>query len=417
MTTIAILTATYPYLPGEQFIEEEAEHWATFPQTSIVVMPMCAVGEPRRTPIHVNVDLCLVPPRGVVAKLVALLSALVSPLFWKEFWFVLRHHQFTPFCVAKAWLATAEVLRIRHALKAWVSRHGPIEIAYCYWNDVQAFAAALLKREGLVGSVVSRIHGFDLYQEARPHAYMPLKRQFLDDFDMFFPVSDHGRQYLEEVYHIIPAKIIVSRLGVLIPEQHAVITPDHMLNVVSVSYCAPEKRIDKIIDGIAELAARQPRMDIQWTHIGDGLLFDKLNHYATEKFSSTRVKWTFCGHLTNADVKSYLASNAIDVFVNASETEGIPVSIMEAMSYGIPIIAPDVGGIRELISRECGELLSANPDPAEIANAILSALPRLKEPAIKQAARHKVSNEYCATKNYSAFARRLVALANQGAIP
>jgi len=48
--------------------------------------------------------------------------------------------------------------------------------------------------------------------------------------------------------------------------------------------------------------------------------------------------------LPHNDVLNYYASNPVDVFINTSSSEGLPVSIMEAMSFGIPVIATNVGG-------------------------------------------------------------------------
>ena len=47
-------------------------------------------------------------------------------------------------------------------------------------------------------------------------------------------------------------------------------------------------------------------------------------------------------------------------FVNVSESEGIPVSIMEAASFGIPIIATDVGGTSEIVDNSNGFLIENN---------------------------------------------------------
>ena len=59
-----------------------------------------------------------------------------------------------------------------------------------------------------------------------------------------------------------------------------------------------------------------------------------------------------------------------DSFITTSSTEGLPVSIQEAMAAGIPIIGTNVGGIPEMIDGN-GVLLSANPSNKEVAEAIL----------------------------------------------
>ena len=50
------------------------------------------------------------------------------------------------------------------------------------------------------------------------------------------------------------------------------------------------------------------------------------------------------GYVANTKVQELYSSRKFNLLVNVSETEGIPVSIMEAMSYRLPIIATNVGG-------------------------------------------------------------------------
>ena len=50
------------------------------------------------------------------------------------------------------------------------------------------------------------------------------------------------------------------------------------------------------------------------------------------------------------------------LFINTSESEGIPVSIMEALSFGIPVIAPDIGGISEIITSGLNGILIDRKD-------------------------------------------------------
>jgi glycosyltransferase involved in cell wall biosynthesis len=75
--------------------------------------------------------------------------------------------------------------------------------------------------------------------------------------------------------------------------------------------------------------------------------------------------------VTHDAVRDFYLTQPVDVFVNASTTEGVPVSIMEAMSFGVPVVATDVGGTGELVNSRNGALLVPNPTPAEIADAIL----------------------------------------------
>ncbi|WP_243669706.1 glycosyltransferase [Methanoculleus chikugoensis] len=83
------------------------------------------------------------------------------------------------------------------------------------------------------------------------------------------------------------------------------------------------------------------------------------------------VSHRFTGYLDNAAVLEHYRQSPIDVFINVSESEGIPVSIMEAESCGIPVIATAVGGIPEIVSDATGILLPEHPAPRDIAKAVV----------------------------------------------
>ena len=82
------------------------------------------------------------------------------------------------------------------------------------------------------------------------------------------------------------------------------------------------------------------------------------------------VSFRLMGRVSNEIVQDYYASKRVDLFINVSETEGIPVSIMEAMSYGIPALATDVGGTGELVKKDTGFLVAYGTDPEVLYNKI-----------------------------------------------
>ena len=73
---------------------------------------------------------------------------------------------------------------------------------------------------------------------------------------------------------------------------------------------------------------------------------------------------------SHSEIHSTLESKPWDILVNVSTSEGVPASIQECFSYGIPAIATDVGGNSEIVDSTCGYLLSPNPSPEEIASIL-----------------------------------------------
>jgi len=74
----------------------------------------------------------------------------------------------------------------------------------------------------------------------------------------------------------------------------------------------------------------------------------------------------FIGHVS--DVRSYL--EVADLFVMSSDKEGLPLSLGEAMAYGVPCIATDVGGNKEIVSHGQTGLLVKPRSPEQLAEAI-----------------------------------------------
>ena len=79
--------------------------------------------------------------------------------------------------------------------------------------------------------------------------------------------------------------------------------------------------------------------------VGDGELFNNLSHLIDDLDLSNQV--TLCGSVTPEKVKDFYINN--DVLIMNSILEGKPMTIIEAMSYGLPVITTPVGGICELV--------------------------------------------------------------------
>jgi len=170
----------------------------------------------------------------------------------------------------------------------------------------------------------------------------------------------------------------------------------------------PVKRIDLLFEGVVTAARMRPDQVIEWTHFGDGDgRQDYINRIASEFPSNT--KGHFPGYQTQHDLIQTYLEKPVDVFVNVSSTEGTPVSIMEAVSCGIPVIATAVGGNVEIVKEKNGFLLSENPTPEEIAEALLKVCDRHEEMLEKRRGSREVWLErYNETTNFEAFAQKLV---------
>ena len=103
-------------------------------------------------------------------------------------------------------------------------------------------------------------------------------------------------------------------------------------------------------------------------HYGDGPQLEEARAACSLLTHSTAK---FAGALPNDALLGEYAAKHFDVFVNVSSSEGLPLSIMEACGFGIPVIATDVGGTHEIVSDGVnGFLLPSDCGPEDVAAAI-----------------------------------------------
>lgn len=126
------------------------------------------------------------------------------------------------------------------------------------------------------------------------------------------------------------------------------------------------------------------------------------------------ICYSFLGSVDNHDILKYYSDCIIDCFVHVSEHEGLPVSIMEAESAGIPIVATKAGGIEEMIDGN-GVLLPVNCSAADVADAVLLVLESPQEIILnKRTESRRIWEErFDAKKNAGLFCDRIERLTGE----
>ena len=129
-------------------------------------------------------------------------------------------------------------------------------------------------------------------------------------------------------------KTTVHRLGALDIGSCNPVVSRKIFNIVTCARTIPLKRLERLAEVLSKITDRI----ICWTHIGDGESQEDLKQYVLKNMPDN-VKVSLLGAIPNSQVYEMYRNTPIHVFINVSETEGIPVSIMEAMSFSIPVIA------------------------------------------------------------------------------
>jgi colanic acid/amylovoran biosynthesis glycosyltransferase len=236
-------------------------------------------------------------------------------------------------------------------------------VLFFQWTMNNALAVPRLKKMGFE-NIICRMHGFDLY-EFRHSNYIPFKSKILEQVKTCTFISEHGRAYAQKLYPFIKSKSLVHYLGAKAIGQNKVVKNDKF-HVLSISRVVPLKRLELIVESLKHV-----QTPIKWTHIGDGSGLNQLKKQtALLKAVRPNCEVEFLGWLSPEAINDYFSQLGINTLILVSETEGLPVVIMEAFSASIPAIATDVGGVSELVNQNNGILLKSNPEIYEIAKAI-----------------------------------------------
>ncbi|MBX7131442.1 MAG: glycosyltransferase [Fimbriimonadaceae bacterium] len=403
--TLYYFTESYPYGPSEQWKRNELEVFRGYFER-IVVVPLrfgnnriarnLVEGVEYRAPLFADQRSRSVPEK---------LRIQFSPGHSKDV--------LTEFVTSRSFLSLARIKDLRRFIyqvgmlrenaayrEILATRSDPAAVFHFFWGigsvDVLPFV------DGFEALRVCRFHGWDLYTERRPTGYIPFRDKLLDALDLALPCSDHGAKYLKTRFPSSCKKIRTARLGTLSKGRSPSVN-DGTLRLLSCSAAAPVKRLDRLISALAGV-----RFPVSWTHVGDGELMAALKDQAAGLPENVSVQ--FVGSVASEGVLDYFVGHPFDLFVNVSEMEGVPVSIMEAFSAGIPVYATAVGGTPEIVDGAVGKVLAPDISPEELARELTAfhELPAARREELREAAFSRYE-ERCNAHTNARFLAELIA--------
>ena len=287
-------------------------------------------------------------------------------------------------------------------------------ILYNYWLHRGVVISHFLKqRLNRKIKVVSRAHAYDLYHRdwltmlANPKTmFLPFEQTKIEACDRIMSISNHGLRHFNRIFPSNSARFVLSRLGVNAPQKAIlddVREPSAPLLIMSCSGVDSRKRVYLIPSILAGLEC-----DFKWVHFGGGK-DDDIARLKSEilKFG-LEARCELKGPVPHSAIITYYESQHVDLFFNVSTAEGIPVSLMEAASYAVPMIATDTVGNPEIVDNTNGFLIPIDFNPAEV-SALINAW--WMDPAAvlakRKAARSTFMHAYNASINYSEFVDEL----------
>ena len=278
------------------------------------------------------------------------------------------------------------------------------------WFDVSAYAASRIKEKYPRVKAVSFAHAFEINPKVSNYIGYSCDEYKLNRLNR---ISFIARGMLEVYKNALPdwishdkRKLHIRYLGSALYYPLKVNGKEQdLFTICTCSSVVALKRIHIIIDALALWQGEK----IHWVHLGGGPLMEQLQQRAKEKLGEKQnITYEFTGKLENIEVHKYYRDHHVDLFLNVSESEGLPVSIMEAMSYGIPAMATDVGATKEIVRKE-ELLLPKDLTPEELVEKIewFHALPQSKQQEYRSECRTIWENEFNAEKNATQYYKEL----------
>lgn len=247
-------------------------------------------------------------------------------------------------------------------------RRGPhILHSHRYKENILSYLVSISLPERT--ALISTQHGMPELYDARPNLPQRLKlyanyKLLASRFDKTVAVSSDIKESLRRDYGIQEKHLETIRNGISVPEvRDRAITRDEFV-IGSAGRFVPVKDFLFMVEVAKQVNAKTDK--IRFELAGEGPMLSEIqgliNKYGLEK------RFILRGFIH--DIDSFYPG--LDVYLNTSLHEGIPMSVLEAMAYGIPPITPRVGGMQEIVTNGVDGYLVDARDPGDYAERCLS---------------------------------------------
>ena len=256
----------------------------------------------------------------------------------------------------------------------------PVDILHSH-SEYTDVVAILLKSMGVTHHILRTVH----YGYQYEWSTKPVRRALLTNF--LYPILFNqeiginqfntnrlNRRWIarllkrraQRVYNAIPLDQFKSTMVDSNYKKETLGIPPNAIVVGTVGRLAEQKGYTYLVDAVPIILEKFPQA--YFLIIGDGPLAENLKFQANSLGVSSRI--TFTGGRT--DVEELL--KCMDVFVSSSLWEGLPTVILESMACGVPVVATDIEGTRELITNGQNGILSEARSGVALASGILTIL-------------------------------------------
>ncbi|MGX7076932.1 glycosyltransferase [Globicatella sanguinis] len=365
MKKLFLFARGFPYNISEPYLETEIKYYEKFDEVHIFSLSVYKDDEKREIYKNTNYFFYVIDFKNYFTYFFSTILLLFNPFFYREILYLIKNKKYNLKNLISLMIFLSREQIERKEIEKIIKNENLVDssdeiVLYSYRFDYSSFLICNLKIDSPKKIIkIIRAHGIDLYEE-RNNGYLPLRKFILSKIDKVFLISKNSLNYLVNKFPEFKNKMDLSYLGTN-RLNAPVYSPANKLRVLSCSNIIPVKRVHLIYEALQLLP-----FDVEWTHFGKGSDFDKLNELSLK--SKSNIKIELRGHVPNKELLSIYENEVFDIFINVSSSEGLPVSIMETNSVGIPTIATNVGGTSEiLLDKVNGFLLKPDCTKEEIA--------------------------------------------------
>lgn len=296
--------------------------------------------------------------------------------------------------------ALARTLRFHDAV---ASAYDPERVVlYSSWALDWATILCLWKTLDPRVHFVTRMRGFDLYHHRAPDGWQAFQSFQVRRADHVYTTSTASSAYLLSRYPDLQGRMSIFPTAT---DDHGAApwSPSTTLRIVSCSNLIPIKRVHLIAEALAGMDR-----PVHWTHFGEGPERARIDVLLSGLPSHITVELN--GRVPNAAIIEWYKKNPVDLFVHVSSTEGgVSVAVQEAVSFGIPVLGADAGGVGEIVNDRTGELLPHDVTAEHLRARIEAFAQRNDMQAVRARARAFWNDHFNAEHVHERFAADLIA--------
>jgi len=228
-------------------------------------------------------------------------------------------------------------------------------------------------------------------------------------FTRVIAVSREMQKVLTNQYGFKEEQVTVIHNGIEIPQctqlanQPVNQSDDHFFHIGTAGRLTPVKDYSFFLDVAAEI--RKKRKDIRFYILGDGPLKGDLHKKMLE------LSLDDCVDFLEPVTDPFPFYQSLDLYLNTSSHEGVPMAILEAMICGLIVVAPKVGGIPEIIKHnQCGVLFNERA-PSETAGICVQLLDNVyTRTEMGRMAKKKIQDSFSASVMADSYVRQYMSL-------